>query len=145
MTTTRDDLHKRIDQLKGPQLEQAAAALDEALPPGRGTTSDDVVARTRRHAAQRNPRALGAAHDQTRPPLPLISDPDVLEGQAAFAETRVPAWVLFNYLSDERAVAAFLDAYPQVRRADVLAVLDLACRALTGQDTQGDTPDSRRG
>lgn len=46
--------------------------------------------------------------------------------------TRVPVWLLFNYLTDERALAAFQAAYPQISRAAILAVLDQACRLLTG-------------
>jgi hypothetical protein len=41
-------------------------------------------------------------------------------------------WLLFNYLTDERALAAFQAAYPQISRAAILAVLDQACRLLTG-------------
>jgi uncharacterized protein (DUF433 family) len=73
------------------------------------------------------------------PSDPIIRAADTLEGQAAFARTRVPVWVLFRYLTDERALAAFSEAYPQVARDDILAVLDLASRALTGQDSHGET------
>ena len=69
---------------------------------------------------------------------PIVRDADILEGQMVFAGTRVPVWVLFNYLTDERALAGFAEAYPHVAREDVLAALDRACRLLTGQDSQGE-------
>jgi hypothetical protein len=54
-------------------------------------------------------------------------------------------WLLFNYLTDERALAAFQAAYPQISRAAILAVLDQACRLLTGQDSHGDDAGSAPG
>ena len=81
------------------------------------------------------------------PHEPFTRDADVVEGQAAFAGTRIPVWVLFNYLTDERALAAFRAAYPQIPRASLLAVLDQACLLLTGQDGHGEEgarPHGRR-
>jgi uncharacterized protein (DUF433 family) len=76
---------------------------------------------------------------------PIARDPELLEGQATFAGTRVPVWVLFNYLADTAALAAFEAAYPQVERASILAALDEACRLLTGQDSHGeDAPQERQ-
>jgi Protein of unknown function (DUF433) len=54
-----------------------------------------------------------AADNELAPPLladlpaevrtdPIVRDPALLEGQAAFAGTRVPVWVLFNYLTAPR-------------------------------------------
>jgi uncharacterized protein (DUF433 family) len=69
---------------------------------------------------------------------PIVRDPDLVEGQAAFAGTRVPVWVLFNYLTASDALDPFLRAHPGVTREAALVVLDRACRAVTGQSTQGD-------
>ena len=68
---------------------------------------------------------------------PIVRDPDLLEGQAAFAGTRVPVWVLFNYLVHGRSTGDFLAAYPHIPREAVMAVLDRASRALVGQDSRG--------
>ena len=49
MTTTRDELHARIDHLPDEQLDHAATLLDaladaaEPLPPGHAATTDDVA------------------------------------------------------------------------------------------------------
>src|SRR5206468_2738068 len=71
MTTTRDDLHARIDHLPDEQLDHAAALLDAladaAEPPGRAATADDAVKSLFPHQA----RAQQAAHDTASTPLPL--------------------------------------------------------------------------
>ncbi len=68
---------------------------------------------------------------------PIARDPERLEGQATFAGTRVPVWVLFNYWAHGRSVGDFLAAYPHVPREAVLITIDRACRALVGQDSGG--------
>jgi hypothetical protein len=76
MTTTRDDLHARIDQLPVEQLDQAAALLDaladaaEPLPPGYAETADDVV-KCSLIGPPQQARAQQAAHDTGNTPLPL--------------------------------------------------------------------------
>jgi hypothetical protein len=49
--------------------------------------------------------------------------------------------VLFNYLTAQDALDSFLRAHPDVTHEAALAVLDRACRAITGQSTQGVTTE----
>ncbi len=69
---------------------------------------------------------------------PIGRDPDLLEGQAAFAGTRVPVWMLFSYLVEGASLDEFLAIYPQVDRAAAQTALERACQALTGQPSSGD-------
>jgi hypothetical protein len=77
MTTTRDDLHTRIDHLPDEQLDHAAALLDaladaaETLPPGHAATEDDVVKSLFAYRAAQRAHAQQAPHDTTSTPLPL--------------------------------------------------------------------------
>jgi len=72
MTTTRDDLHARIDHLPDEQLDHAAALLDElagaveALPPGHAANAEEAVESLFAHrAAQEIPNNTAST------PLPL--------------------------------------------------------------------------
>jgi uncharacterized protein (DUF433 family) len=65
---------------------------------------------------------------------PVERDPDRVSGAAVFGGTRVPIYVLFHYLAKDQALAQFLDAFPHITRAQVLAVLELAKHQLTGSD-----------
>jgi uncharacterized protein (DUF433 family) len=64
-------------------------------------------------------------------PNPLItSSPDRLGGTPVFAGTRVPVQSLLDYLEAGHPLAHFLDEFPSVSREHVVAVLELAKRAL---------------
>jgi hypothetical protein len=74
MSTTRDDLHARIDQLSDAEVEQLATVLDalepaEPLPPG--ATLDDITSVLRAYAVRQQRRAPSAANDTTGTPLAL--------------------------------------------------------------------------
>jgi hypothetical protein len=77
MTTTRDDLHARIDHLPDEQLDHAAALLDELadagepLPPGHAAKADDAVKSLFAHRAAQQARALHVANNTESTPLPL--------------------------------------------------------------------------
>ena len=77
MTTTRNELHARIDHLPDEQLDHAATLLDaladaaEPLPPGHAATTDDVGKSLFAHRAAQRAHAQQAAHDTTSTPLPL--------------------------------------------------------------------------
>jgi uncharacterized protein (DUF433 family) len=127
--TLREVLHHALDELPEQTLVALAGALLRADAELRKDFLAAVLSSSDRHLHQL----------LTAPPVDqVVRDPELLEGQAAFAGTRVPVWVLFNYLTDEHSLAAFTDAYPQVSREVAIAVLDAACRALTGQSSHGD-------
>ena len=64
-------------------------------------------------------------------PNPLItSSPERLGGTAVFAGTRVPVQSLIDYLEAGHPLDHFLDEFPSVTREHVVAVLELAKRAL---------------
>ena len=54
------------------------------------------------------------------------ADPEILGGTPVFVGTRVPVRILFEYLAAGDSVDEFLDAFPSVRREQVMAVLGLA-------------------
>lgn len=54
------------------------------------------------------------------------SDPDILNGTAVFRGTRVPARILFEFLTAGDSLDKFLDAYPSVSREQATAVLEAA-------------------
>ncbi|HLA74432.1 MAG TPA: DUF433 domain-containing protein [Gammaproteobacteria bacterium] len=58
---------------------------------------------------------------------PLIScSPDVMGGAPVFAGTRVPVQTLFDYLESGETIDDFLEGFPSVTRAQVVAVLEEA-------------------
>jgi uncharacterized protein (DUF433 family) len=56
----------------------------------------------------------------------ITQDPDTLGGEAVFAGTRVPVKTLTDYLGAGDSIDAFLDDFPTVSRAQVIAFLDAA-------------------
>lgn len=58
---------------------------------------------------------------------PLIhSDPAIMGGTPVFVGTRVPVQTFVEYLEGGHPLAEFLDHFPSVRRAQAVAVLELA-------------------
>lgn len=60
------------------------------------------------------------------------SDPEILGGTVVFVGTRVPARILFEFLSAGDSLDKFLDSYPTVSRDQAVALLELAEDALVG-------------
>ena len=60
------------------------------------------------------------------------SDPEILGGVVVFVGTRVPARILFEFLSAGDSLDKFLDSYPSVTRDQAVALLELAEDALVG-------------
>ena len=58
-------------------------------------------------------------------------DPDILNGTAVFAGTRVPIRSLFDYLEGGDTLDEFLRQFPSVRREQAVALLDLARETLS--------------
>jgi uncharacterized protein (DUF433 family) len=54
------------------------------------------------------------------------TDPEILGGTPVFVGTRVPVRILFEHLAAGDSVDMFLDSFPSVRRAQAVAVLELA-------------------
>ena len=56
----------------------------------------------------------------------ITASPDVMSGTPVFAGTRVPVQTLLDYLKAGETIDDFLDGYPSVTRAQVIAFLDEA-------------------
>jgi uncharacterized protein (DUF433 family) len=56
----------------------------------------------------------------------IISNPDILGGIPVFAGTRVPIKNLTDYLEAGSSINEFLDDFPSVSRAQVIAFLEEA-------------------
>ena len=63
----------------------------------------------------------------TTPTPPLItSTPEILGGTPVFRGTRVPAQTLIEYLEGGKTIDDFLEGFPTVSRAQVIAFLEEA-------------------
>ena len=62
------------------------------------------------------------ARRQRRPPI--SADPEVRGGEPCFTGTRVPVSSLFVNLEGGVSLDEYLDAFPAVKRAQALAVLE---------------------
>lgn len=56
----------------------------------------------------------------------ITRDPGILGGEAVFAGTRVPVKTLTDYLEAGDSIDAFLDDFPTVSRALVIAFIEQA-------------------
>jgi len=54
------------------------------------------------------------------------SDPEILGGTPVFVGTRVPLQNLIDYLEGGESIEDFLDGFPSVKRAQVIAVIEAA-------------------
>ena len=61
----------------------------------------------------------------------IHSDPEILGGTPVFQGTRVPFRNLIDYLERGHTVEDFLDAFPTVTRAQVIASLEAADEMLS--------------
>jgi uncharacterized protein (DUF433 family) len=61
----------------------------------------------------------------------ITRDPDVLDGAAVFAGTRVLVKTLTDYLEAGDSIDDFLEDFPSVSREQVIAFLDEARRQLS--------------
>jgi uncharacterized protein (DUF433 family) len=52
------------------------------------------------------------------------SDPEIMGGAPVFAGTRVPLQNLIDYLEGGESVDDFIDAFPTVKREQVIAVIE---------------------
>ena len=61
------------------------------------------------------------------------SHPEILGGVPVFVGTRVPFRNLIDYLEGGYSLDEFLDAFPSVKREQVIAALEAAHEAVTGR------------
>jgi uncharacterized protein (DUF433 family) len=54
------------------------------------------------------------------------SDPETMGGTPVFVGTRVPVQNLIDYLEGGESIEDFLDAFPSVKRDQVIAVIEAA-------------------
>jgi uncharacterized protein (DUF433 family) len=65
------------------------------------------------------------------PDTPLFtSDPDVMGGRLVFRGTRIPVEILFENLADGMSLDEILDAYPNIKRDDAVAAIEIACESV---------------
>jgi uncharacterized protein (DUF433 family) len=60
----------------------------------------------------------------------IVRDPEILSGTPVFAGTRVPVRNLIDYLEGNYTLDEFLDDFPGVTRAQVVAFLEQASAKL---------------
>jgi uncharacterized protein (DUF433 family) len=58
-------------------------------------------------------------------PSPISVDPEIMSGAAVFSGTRVPIRVFIDYLEGGESLEEFLEGFPSVSRAQVIAFLEL--------------------
>jgi uncharacterized protein (DUF433 family) len=56
----------------------------------------------------------------------ISSDPEIMGGTPCFVGTRVPVQTLMDYLEAGDSIDEFLDGFPTVKRAQVIAFLEEA-------------------
>ena len=56
----------------------------------------------------------------------VTTSPEILGGTPVFAATRVPVQTLFDYLENGESIDEFLEGFPTVKRAQVIAFLEEA-------------------
>ena len=58
-------------------------------------------------------------------------DPEILSGTPVFKGTRVPIYILFDYIEGGEQLNAFLENYPSISKEHALNVLKLAEKFVT--------------
>jgi len=61
----------------------------------------------------------------------IVQDPKVMRGVPVFQGTRVPVYVVFDYLADSYTVEELLDDYPNLSRDHVRAAFAYASELLS--------------
>ncbi len=62
----------------------------------------------------------------------IHSDPEIMGGTPVFVGTRVPLQNLVDYLEGGESIEDFLDAFPTVKREQVIAVIEAGKLAMLG-------------
>jgi len=64
-------------------------------------------------------------------PERIAVDPEIMMGKPCVKGTRIPVYVLLQKMAAGENEAELLQAYPQLSKADLMAVWDYAARAAT--------------
>ena len=75
---------------------------------------------------------------------PISRDPEVVSGAAVFPGTRVPVGILFEYLADGYTINTFVEQFPTVTQAQVIALLNYVRAVLHKDDNWYSIEDSPR-
>ena len=65
----------------------------------------------------------------------ITIDADIMGGQAVFTGTRVPVESLFDHLETGVSLDDFIEDFPTVSKEQAIAVLDIANKLLTSQNS----------
>lgn len=65
--------------------------------------------------------------------LHIESNPSILYGKPVVKNTRVPADLILEKLSEGEAIDDLLEAYPRITRKDILAVLAFAADSIKNE------------
>jgi uncharacterized protein (DUF433 family) len=60
----------------------------------------------------------------------ISSDPEVMGGTPCFAGTRVPVQTFLDYIEAGDSIDEFIEDFPRVKRAQVIALLEKATKQL---------------
>ena len=63
----------------------------------------------------------------------ISRNPQIMSGELVFTGTRVPVYILIDYLESGNGLDEFLDDYPTVTREKAVAAIRLAGEALREQ------------
>lgn len=64
-------------------------------------------------------------------PKRIEIDPEIMMGKPCIKGTRIPVYVVLQKIAAGETEVQLLEAYPQLSRADLTAVLEYAARAAT--------------
>ena len=62
-------------------------------------------------------------------------DPETMGGTPVFVGSRVPVQTLFDYLEGGDSLEDFLDDYPDIKKGQVIEVLEMAKQTITTDNT----------
>ena len=63
----------------------------------------------------------------------ISTTPDVMGGTSVFAGTRVPVQTLMDYIEGGESIDDFLEGFPTVKRAQVIAFLEEAKKRMLAE------------
>ena len=119
---TRVELEQEALNLPDAERLELADALVESTVPFALDSTEQTKADRAIASYRADPHGIGWSSV-------VHSDPGISGGTPVFCGTRVPAKTLFDYLEGGETLDRFLDQFPSVSRAQVLAVLELARRS----------------
>ena len=70
----------------------------------------------------------------------IHSDPEIMGGTPVFVGTRVPLQNLVDYLEGGESIEDFLDAFPTVKREQVIAVIEADSHTGRGDSSTSSRP-----